>query len=467
MPNEPTRRIEAELKAYVDERRAEVGPPFELHPVNRRLLQEEVAGTLARGAAQSQPDRFWLKRLWPRLAVAGALGVVGVFVMLQLTPGPTKAKYQMAKAPAPTDAETASPPPPTVSAAPKVWAERDSTDRLATRGAPLADAKAQTGFEAVPESAKPKDAPDSVAPRATAPRAPAVTSSAESMQRRYGLRPSPTREKAESRPAPEPTQASGFEETAAAVKPMQAPVADDSTPMRVASAPETESVPTSALSARASRAAPAAAPLSAQQGTAGAKRESDALTFVNLEQAPLGQRFAQTEAYRRNFNSPPPPPVLRSFQLRQSGVEVEIEDADGSVYRGTLSQAEVQQAVLGETQSQPAQRQAVDLVRQTQELETPKPPTEATWRFVAVGTNLSLNERVVFAGEFVMGTNPPARGGASGNPAARSRLAPTGPAAASALHPTQRPLVPLLRIQGQAAVGEGTKLEINAQPVTR
>jgi hypothetical protein len=52
--------------------------------------------------------------------------------------------------------------------------------------------------------------------------------------------------------------------------------------------------------------------------------------------------FAQSDTrakYRRNFNSPPVPPVLRSFQLEQNGSNVRVIDADGSVYEGVAEQS--------------------------------------------------------------------------------------------------------------------------------
>ena len=472
MPNEPTRRIEAELKAYADQRRAEASPPFELHPVNRRLLQDEVARALGRGETRSQPDRAWLKWLWPRLAVAGVIGVVGVFAVLQLTPSTTKAKYQMAKASAPLDAPTASMPAPAATPASEVGTERDrvAAFKSVTRGVSSVDAEVRVGAEAAPELVKLKDAAEPVAPTAPAVRALTEVSPAQLMQRRYGLRPAPTRETAEKRPAPDPGGATRLEETAAAREPLEKRVTADAAPTRIASAPEAKPAPTSALSARSRPALAAPTSSMARRSAARSKAESDALAFTDADKVQATQRFVQVESYRRNFNSPAPPPVLRSFQLRQRGLEVEIEDADGSVYRGTLGQAAARQAAFGESkgpeiQQQPTQQPAADFTIREQELERAEPTATMPWRFVAVGTNLSLNERVVFAGELVTGTNAPAVGGVSGGQVAPLRLAPTGPAATSAPQPTRSQLVPLLRIQGQAVVGEGTKLEISARPV--
>lgn len=54
----------------------------------------------------------------------------------------------------------------------------------------------------------------------------------------------------------------------------------------------------------------------------------------------VSQRFAAAAPdlkYRRNFNSPPPPAILRTFDVRQSGTRVDIVDLDGSTYTGVVA----------------------------------------------------------------------------------------------------------------------------------
>ncbi len=79
MATEPERRIEQLLRAYAQKRREEAPERFELHPVNRRLLQDEVARL-----RNETPSSFsWLQAIphfWKQIALACsilvALGVV-------------------------------------------------------------------------------------------------------------------------------------------------------------------------------------------------------------------------------------------------------------------------------------------------------------------------------------------------------------------------------------------------------
>jgi hypothetical protein len=464
MPDEPTRRIEAELNAYADQRRAEAGPPFALQPVNRRLLQDEVARTRGRTPARSQPDRPRLRWLWPRLAVAGALGGLGLFAVLRFTPDRTTAEYQIARAAAPAAEEqpgTATRPGAPV---PEARAEPDRADRLlsAPPGVSSAEVGAVAATEATPWQAKPENAPEPEAKVAAAPRTPAAASSAEPMRSRYGLRPAPTRGLAEAQSSSVRPGANRLDEASTAAEPVRQPAVAGATADLADRRPQTLAAPAAASSVPAGP---------AQRGAAVTKSEADAFSFGSRAMAGSAQRFVQVGAYRQNFNSPAPPPVLRSFQLRQSGSAVEIEDADGSVYRGTFGRAGAPQAGRAESEGleAPDQRASRDSTSPTIRETLPGTPGEATgapWQFLAVGTNISLNQRVVFAGEFVMATNPPARGGVPAVRETTLRFAPTSAATVPVSPPPPRQLVPLLRIQGQALVGEGTKLEIKAQPAS-
>jgi hypothetical protein len=75
MPNDPEKPIENALQAYARKRRAEAGPPLQLHPATRKLLQAEVA---RRWPARSREPGAWLKIVeawWPRFAFAAAIFV--------------------------------------------------------------------------------------------------------------------------------------------------------------------------------------------------------------------------------------------------------------------------------------------------------------------------------------------------------------------------------------------------------
>ncbi|MBN2507153.1 MAG: hypothetical protein JXQ71_10695 [Verrucomicrobia bacterium] len=75
MPIEPDPRLDELLRAYAARRRRDAGPPLELHPVTRRLLQDEAA-RLRRRAARSA----W-RRWFPARSFRPRLGLVGVSVV--------------------------------------------------------------------------------------------------------------------------------------------------------------------------------------------------------------------------------------------------------------------------------------------------------------------------------------------------------------------------------------------------
>src|SRR5437588_5811213 len=85
MPNDPERPIEKVLRACARHRGESAGPPLELHPANRRLLQGEVVRRFGRptGAERSFLS-VWL-RLWPglgwSLATLTALGLAAVLML--------------------------------------------------------------------------------------------------------------------------------------------------------------------------------------------------------------------------------------------------------------------------------------------------------------------------------------------------------------------------------------------------
>jgi hypothetical protein len=150
--------------------------------------------------------------------------------------------------------------------------------------------------------------------------------------------------------------------------------------------------------------------------------------------------------YRPNRNSPPLPQVLSRFEVQPDGANLRIVDADGSVYAGA--------AAPGVNEAQP-------------------------FSFHAVGTNRSLNQLVVFTGEFEPSANLASADPGAANLAQNVNLLPgSASARAKAAQPaaaTQQPQIPGLsaansliqqgRIQGQAVIGGKNQLNIDAQQV--
>jgi hypothetical protein len=128
---EPERPIERVLRAFARKRREQAGGPLALHPVNRRLLQEEVA-------RQQQPANRKVSRWdwWTSPRLAGALAAViligscGAFLLFRGSEH--EAEFSIASQPMDRPAEseavpsppTVRPQPPPASAAPASGNER-------------------------------------------------------------------------------------------------------------------------------------------------------------------------------------------------------------------------------------------------------------------------------------------------------------------------------------------------------
>jgi hypothetical protein len=130
---------------------------------------------------------------------------------------------------------------------------------------------------------------------------------------------------------------------------------------------------------------------------------SQAVTIATTEAEPLARglspsitRFAalrKTEAMKR---------VLTSFQLEQAGSELRVIDSDGSVYAGSILTTNPASSVMQVSSSLSDTRQRSE--RQTESgLNTAIQEPVGQSVFQLIGTNKSLNRRLVFAG--ILSTN--------------------------------------------------------------
>jgi hypothetical protein len=204
-------------------------------------------------------------------------------------------------------------------------------------------------------------------------------------------------------------------------------------------------------------------------------------------------RFQQVDPqnrYRRNLNSPPPLKVLTRFEVQTlGGQQVRILDADGSVYAGDFQPVPGQQAVAQAVntsltagaagtlmQVKPQSNAAQGLAR----LSSSKAVEEQPFYFRAVGTNVTLNELVVFTGEFdpsaASAANATVAGGFGGvqNTVATTQVEQLRTAApvsnvqnlTQTVEPAQVNSNQLgARILGRASVGGKNQLRIEAQQV--
>jgi hypothetical protein len=199
-----------------------------------------------------------------------------------------------------------------------------------------------------------------------------------------------------------------------------------------------------------------------------------------------GARFVQVmpaQSYRQNFNSPPVPTVLNSFQFEQLAGEVRIVDADGSVYAGNVvtegetdayfarsRQDQSGARVEGQPVTSGSLRPSQAAPAKAAEERSRKPAVEDEVRaragqaaasqqqvfFRVSGTNRSLNQVVVFTGNaLVQGLSSDGR--LSGQMAVRRDQA-LEKAAQGASTP------PVLRIEGRVSIGGRSQVPVEAVP---
>lgn len=436
--NDTHRPIESELQAWAQARRDAAGGPFELHPVSRRLLQDEVARLYPPGEEIPAPPIAWWRLLGPRLAFASALAALAVVAVLQWTPGPeSSGSFDLAKTQTPSLAENeaVSAPPPEPEPAPSTRTAPAASAPVPAVIAKAAEPEPPTGstLADVP-AAVPADEPDNLPPAVVRRRAqPLETSIARDSSEREPERVAlaPVR-------SPRPASTADRGESASMLQQRYGLAASQpaaATGERFVATAATPSPPEPAI-----------------------ERTQDA-QFSNT------QRFTQVMRYRPNFNSPPRPPILESFVIEQTGEQLRVVDADGSVYEGRLElPADIEpggvqaQATAGAAAQQmptaEAQFRGAGLAsNQTALFEN---------RFRVVGRNLTANVPVIFEGTL------------SGDPGqlAQTVFANQAPTAAVANQQQQLLLnnfqnqlqLPNARIRGQATFGNNSRLQIEAAP---
>jgi hypothetical protein len=146
------------------------------------------------------------------------------------------------------------------------------------------------------------------------------------------------------------------------------------------------------------------------------------------------------------------PPVLASFSLEQSGRQLRVIDQDGSVYVGNLqSGLGGGMAVSSQVSTPRAEPVAVGL------LPAAVPSTGQTYLFRVDGTNLSLNQRVVFWGKLVDSTNTTS----TDQHAVGAQLQQSYQLKSAATQLPQSPAVNR-RLSGTAIVGSAAEIAVEA-----
>jgi hypothetical protein len=436
---EPTPNAEEMLKACAARRRSEAGPRFELDSIQRAALHREVERVgpdAGRGApAQQGGWAAW----WPRWTFASALVAVTIAAWLMWRPVPSRP----------------------MAADPGFLAGRDAAAGLATNLPALAARLEERPALAVARSLRPGPEPAQPMPSAAVAAsdafrgagAAALPASIPDAPADPAVAPAVARATQIARPARAPTAPLAAPDAPAALDALAVPEARD----------------VLAASSARRRTEPVLAP-GAQETERLARYELALRSAVELAGAKAKLFSNQGAGYRRNFNSPPPPPVLQSFQFHSQEGRVQVVDADGSVYEG---------AVIGSDSGRgaPEWEREVDRTASASKTTSAKAgratpeakpdqaddPGRGAVRFQVAGTNVTLQQAVVFVGQYL--DPAPVAGGGTGS---GGRQGPGGLGRASnralvSRAPAAQPgTASGVRVIGQATLGGSNQVRIDA-----
>ena len=432
------RPIEKLLRRYAKKRRdASPEPPgLEMHPATRRLLQGEVKRQFPKSAAQEKSVAPFWKNWWPRLVWAvPVLLVLLVGVWGLIGPGKKPAVgFELAKS------ETLTAPAEMAKKSPMAGASSaDDSKSLATTTAAPAPLAAAAPAWALNESSL---AYSDLA-RAEAPVNQPLRPLAKSLEVDRNRKPADETLKLEANSTlalPPPLAVADQESRQ---KPARAPASE------VASAKRTDNL---GLISRASggggAASVATVPVIADGFAAGQESKQ------NIDRSGKSVRFT-TFAKNRETS-----PVLKNFQVTQNGNELRVIDSDGSTYAGSVVLAAADKDFQGAgefKEKSPAPQR--DYRRSSQPagaVTQDKAQAAQLYFFRVTGTNRTLQQPVIFTGNFVTLTNLQPETLTAGGLAGETRQ--TGA-------PTPAPALFNSSINGRAQLGGGRELEINAQPV--
>jgi hypothetical protein len=492
MANEPEHPIEKLLREAAEKRRDAAGAPFELHPATRRLLQGEAVRQYGKPQRQGRSLLWSFAQLWPRLAwgvgIVAVLGVA-VWMIVPATRGNKSAALLDKNEPPRRMAATGQAAPaaaPAPSTAPAMREEEQPRQAAAPvfankEQAASWDAAAQLGVEQnqpARDSFQSKTAPeplDKLLPppgwNGTERKQPAKAEVAIS----GGVASQPSAEAVSGVDSRRHGSARGPAAPAnaplVATAPPASTTADASTVLADAAAkPQADRTDQAYF---AYKAAPNPASANRLQPAPAA---TDALVAAS-EAVPekqkglrISQRFAQVAldlkaTSSRDEQAAAASPVLASFQVEQTGAELRVVDGDGSVYRGYLQGADTATRARALKLESPAAGKSSPATtgqfysRSADRLDADHVLLQA-YTFRVVGTNRSLQQKVVFTGSLL-----PAAPAASTAPAVTNPRIGVGfgGAQAGAAHSLASPLQNS-RISGKVVVGNAKAVQIDAEP---
>ena len=353
------------LRAYAKQRREQAGPPPALHPVARKLLQDEMRRNLRDGAGAVGPDR--VGRLAGRALAACGRGRRGggPFVVVTVLFAPSwnqsyAPRHSMLSAPATKSApplanrsETAVTPEADKIVAPVSVTPPPELSQASNKSpAPEADRIAEPGLEAANGTVAPANPALPMEP-SLASRNPSASEAGQINQFGNPVANSPA-------PAAMPASAAPFAERSLAPQNPSASVAGAIPPPPAAARPME----------RTAKAPAPALPLEGSDGAVAAQN------FVQINAGSRSHALKQGESN-----------VLSSFQMERVGANVRIIDADGSVYQGEVLGS---RAGRGGVARGGAAKAPAPASKDSNENES--------WAFKVSGTNKNLQQNVVFTG---------------------------------------------------------------------
>jgi len=428
---EPERKIEKLLRAYAKKRRAESGEPLQMHPVTRRLLQDEVVRRLPQ---PQDEESLSLWQLWrQQWAFLCGFALIIFCLATLLLPALSAAKRKAQSVSAMNNLKQ-------IGAAAQM-AAAEANGQLPTSLDGLTNQLGSANVLIDPQSGKPFVYPaagrnlDSLQPTGV------LAYSPEGKKGRAVLLADGSVEYASPKQFQTLTHASGVELVVEKQNvPKQTPAAAD---REVASFKDTASLTQQAGEAEKELAP--ATPIPALPS------KTDSIQFGNQAAQPSGR--SQSTAVRSLFSntaiSARTAAVLVNFQMEQSGEILRVVDRDGSVYEGSWQftnafaqnvRGQIQSDLTGNRTSQSdAQR-----LNSANELQV----IGQNYSFHVAGTNLTLKRTVVFNGNItvISGTTTPAQNIVGGKVAGQPFMWSNA------------------RITGTAIVAETNQIEINAAP---
>lgn len=510
------RPIEKLLRRAAKKRSDAAGAPPELHPANRRMLQDEVARQFPKAEAprREAAPPFWvaLTRRWAyALALLPVIGILAFVLVPSLSKSKSKSSLELAKN-APVE----------LTMTPAVMADETLAGNSGSTTATFSDSAEPATFNAVGRSGggnnadvRSFDSPPTLS--LSPPLATPLTRTAGETSTRRERAVSPTvatgslgvnrrNEGAVDRLEGRTDDLKQAKVTESFRRTAPATVAQSPSPTRSVSFGGTSQTPAGAVASSA--AAPGLdAPKKTEEKSitnyyATGNKEFDTPTQVGLTVTDNAEVIATSESAKDNFladkswiargggeekqrttlNSQAysnldadqakakdlrayrlPTPVLVNFKVEQAGRDLRIVDGDGSVYKGVVDEQNTLYKQISERQ-----QQKLAIANDTKfNFQTPK-QTDAVsalkkleadnyYLYRVEGTNRTLNQNVVFTWNFV-DTNTLANGNLNYQNVARKLDATKLPSQFPALLQNSY-------INGRAQFGEGREVEVNAVPV--